>query len=644
VGLFPVCGGGGGRGGGGGGGGGAGSGRDLASLFDLEMDTQKNQYETADAAASPAEQQAKKVDDALAKLDALAKRQEELAQKQGNQAQNFQQRWQQEMLRREAEQLQREMEQMQGQQNAGNREQGTGNEAEQGQSGEQGRQGQSGQQGQSRQQGGRSGQAGGSQTASRGTQDGGADPRVSQALERLRAANDAMSRAGGQQQGGAQSAEEAKRAADRLREATDLLGGAQKQQASGKLDQMGRDADRLAKEENAQAERVQKLAAAGKAMEDKSAAGGQLDQAEMAAAQKERESLANDRQQMSDQLEKLQTQMRAAARELAPTQPGAAASLRDGLNGLDQNDLTNLVQRTADWLRRGINPNSNGTEAEIAGGLKKLDEQVRKAQQAAGSGQNGRPGPDAGTETAALDHVDRLRRQLEGLTGAPSGQNGRQPGQEQNGKQGGQAGQRGQGGQQGQGQQGNEQQARQGQNGQGGRGGQQGRANQPGQAGRLGGGQYGGNGSNGELRGGGGTDVANYNVDTGGQTYGAARNPRAPQIGGNAADTQRVIDQGLGELNQLRQLAKSDPAAEKQIQELAQEMQKLDPSRFKGNPAMVEELHAKVLSDVDKLELQLQRDPNAAQAGQVRTAKSPGVPAGYEDAVAEYYRRLGKGQ
>jgi hypothetical protein len=28
----------------------------------------------------------------------------------------------------------------------------------------------------------------------------------------------------------------------------------------------------------------------------------------------------------------------------------------------------------------------------------------------------------------------------------------------------------------------------------------------------------------------------------------------------------------------------------------------------------------------------------------VRTAKSPNVPAGYEDAVAEYYRRLGKGQ
>ena len=104
------------------------------------------------------------------------------------------------------------------------------------------------------------------------------------------------------------------------------------------------------------------------------------------------------------------------------------------------------------------------------------------------------------------------------------------------------------------------------------------------------------------------------------------------------------MDQGLNELNQLRQLAKGDPAAEKEIQDLAREMQNLDPARFPGNPAMVEELHTKVLNDVDKLELQLRRDPNQAQLGQVRTATPPNVPPGYQDAVAEYYRRLGKGQ
>jgi hypothetical protein len=149
---------------------------------------------------------------------------------------------------------------------------------------------------------------------------------------------------------------------------------------------------------------------------------------------------------------------------------------------------------------------------------------------------------------------------------------------------------------------------------------------------------------NGPLRGGGGGTDANLNIDTGGQRYGSSRNPAAPKIGPNPADTQRFIQQGMSELTQLRQDAKGDPAAQKQINDLAKELQNLDPSRFPGNPAMVEELHARVLNDVDKLELQLRRDPNAPQAGQARTAASPAVPPGYEDAVAEYYRRLGKGQ
>jgi hypothetical protein len=656
---------------GGGGGGGSGAGRDLASLFDLEMDTEKNQYETAQT-ASPAEQQQKKVDDALAKLDALAKRQEELAQQQGNQAQNFQQRWQQEMLRREAEQLQRELEQMQRQQGQQGQQSASGQQGQQDQQAQQGQQGQSGRSGQAgqsmqqsgqqtggqqsgtqqaggQQQNGRSGQPSRQQMARNsapGTRDGGADPRVQQALDRLRAANDAMSRAG------AQNSDAAQRAAQRLREATDLLGSAQKQQASGKLDSLGRETDRLSKEESAEAERVRKLAAQGESARN-GAGGISSDQA--AAMERERQSLAEARQQMSNDLERLQKQLRDTARELAPTQPGAASSLRDALNGMDQNDLTNLVQRTADWLREGVNPNSNGTEGQIASGLKRLGDQVHRAEQGA---PGARPQGDLkGTQTAALDHVDRLRSELERLRAGqagrmgPPGQNGQQngrPGQQgtQSMARGQQGGNGQQPGQRGQGQQNSPGQQQGGANVQGGRGGQQ-------QAGiRAGGGvrngtrqtgPIGGEIASGELRGGGG-GVANYNVDTGGQQYNTTRDPRAPQVGPSPADTERFIQQGIGELGQLRQIAKNDPTAQKQIDDLVKELQKLDPSRFRGNPEMVEALHAKVMNDVDKLELQLRRDPNVLQDGQVRTGKSPGVPAGYQDAVAEYYRRLGKSQ
>jgi hypothetical protein len=52
---------------------------------------------------------------------------------------------------------------------------------------------------------------------------------------------------------------------------------------------------------------------------------------------------------------------------------------------------------------------------------------------------------------------------------------------------------------------------------------------------------------------------------------------------------------------------------------------------------MVEQMHREVLSTVDRLELQLNRNSAATDA---HTSKPGTVPSGYQDAVAEYYRRL----
>jgi hypothetical protein len=65
----------------------------------------------------------------------------------------------------------------------------------------------------------------------------------------------------------------------------------------------------------------------------------------------------------------------------------------------------------------------------------------------------------------------------------------------------------------------------------------------------------------------------------------------------------------------------------------------LDAKRFPGNPAMVEQILREVLSSVDRLELQLQRDGASSEA---RTGKSYTVPSGYQESVAEYYKRLSK--
>ena len=617
------------KGGGGGGGGGGSAGRDLASLFDLELDTEKNQYETAQT-GSPAEEQAKKVDDALSRLDALAKRQEDMAQQQNGKEPTFQQRWQQEMLRREAEQLQREMEQMQGQRDGKQ----AGQQDASNSPGSQGESGRSGQSGSAQGKAGHSGQSGQSGQQQAGTKDGGADPRVQQSLDRLRAANEAMRRAGMQgqngQQGGQQSAEEARRAAEQLLAARNLLGGTQRDQASNKVDSLARQAGELTREETDQAAQIRALADKSKA-----APNGGRTAAQIADLMAERNKLAAERQKLSDGLEQLQRGMRDTARSTAPTQPGVSSKLRDALGGMDESDLLNRTQRTADWLRSGINPESNGTEGQIAQGLKSLSDRMKQAEQAMGSGDSQGKGSQRragqGTETAALDHVEKLRSQLQslGLQRGQSGQNGRgQP----NG-QPGQSGQAGQGGQQGQ----------SGQQGQGGRQNGQGGGSSPGGDQRAG--NAGGNIGGDTLRGGGGTGTPNWNVDTGGQRYGAAgKGTDSPDVGALHGDTQQRIDQGFKELNQLRNLAKNDPAALKEIDDLVRLMQKLDPGQFTGNPAMVEKLHTQVLNDVDKLELQLRRDSADTQPGQVRTSKPSVIPPGYDDAVAEYYRRLGKTQ
>jgi hypothetical protein len=632
--------------GGGGGGGGGGAGRDLASLFDLELDTEKNQYETAQT-ASPAEQHEKNVEDALAKLDALAKRQEELASQQHNPQQSFQERWQQEMLRREAEQLQRQMEQLA--QNGQGQQSGQQQSAQQSPSGQSSGQSgsQSSQSGSQRQQSASS--QGGSQTSpqeSGGQSSGRApDQRIEQALSRLRQAGDAMKRSAGPQQ----SADAARQAADRLREATSLLGGTQQQLASGKVDSLSREAERLTQEERAQAGRIDKLA-------NQPNDSGAMDRDSMMAQLRERDRLAGERQQLSDDLSKLQKGVRDAAREMAPNQPGVSQKLRDALTEMDQSDLDNHVQRTADWLRGGINPNSNGTESEIAKGLQKLSQQLRQAQQGTGQGKPGQSGAGQGDETAALDQVERLRSQLEAMAGSGRG-DGRQQGQNsgqnvqrsRNGSrdQNNQLGQNGS--QQGQ-SKGNGQQS--GNGGQQGRGGQQPDQNEQGGAAQQGGGfgqQAGGDrigqrgGQNGDVRygGGGGADGTVWNnINTGNNRYGqAGQRPVPTDTSGNPADTERSYQQGIREMNRLRQMVQGDPQAAKEVQELARQMQQLDPSRFPGNPAMVEQMHREVLSSIDRIELQLQRDGASPEA---RTGKSYAVPTGYQDSVAEYYRRLSK--
>jgi hypothetical protein len=82
------------------------------------------------------------------------------------------------------------------------------------------------------------------------------------------------------------------------------------------------------------------------------------------------------------------------------------------------------------------------------------------------------------------------------------------------------------------------------------------------------------------------------------------------------------------------------PEARQELLSLIDQMRKLDPSRFPGNPALVEQMRQQLVSGVDALELQLRSQLDESRGGTIRNADPARVPAGYQDSVAEYYRKL----
>ncbi len=326
--------------------------------------------------------------------------------------------------------------------------------------------------------------------------------------------------------------------------------------------------------------------------------------------------------------------MRNAARELAPTQPAASGKLRSALEGMDENDLGTRLQRSSDWLRSGNF--SDQAETALTSDLQKLGQQVGDAARALGSAQH--TSKDAAINRA-MDDLSRLRDQLAGLGGRPEPQPGQQAGS--HGQPASRAASsskpansaatgkpvRRQQGSSGQGQAGPRRPSRGS------------RRRRPG-------------GSRwatawlvrSAIRGGGGgnRDGNVYGDYDTGNTRISGR-AVAPQQGPNPADTQREIDQGLNLLNQVRAAVQDSPEARQQLQSLIDQMRNLDPSRFPGNPALVEQMHQQLVSGVDALELQLRRQLDENQGGTIRNTDPAKVPAGYQDSVAEYYRKLSGG-
>jgi hypothetical protein len=584
------------------GGGGAGSssaGRDLDSLFDLELDIKKNQYETAQN-TSPVDKQQKDIDDVLAKLDTLAKRQDELSKQQNNSQQTFQERWQQEMLRRETEQLQRDMEQL-----ARNRQQKSSAEQNQQSTSASSRSGSQKQQNSSL------------DDSSASSQNSVQDQRIQQALNRLREAGEAMKRNSEPQPG----SDAPRRASDQLEQAKNLLGAHQQQSASGRLDSLSQEADRITQEERAQSGRIGQFA---------SPEGGDSNkrQQSMQRRMQERNRLVEDRQQLSNDLTKLQQKLRESARIMAPIQPEAAEKLRHAITEMEKSDPNNHLQRSADRIRRGINPNVDGSESQITHQLEKLSQQLHEAQRSARRGQpNDILASTSDSRRATLDQLRRMRARLESFPGLKD-QNARpKPEAEARNTTGVRTLPQATIANQSQQPPTSNRESRSSQrkvsaqspsapSGQGtdsGRLPNSSRANTSGAAGDR---------------------------NTGSDTYASGPSGNAPSpTYGDAPTPEQVYRDQMQGLDRLGRMVHGDSDLSKQVSDLKRRIQQLDPERFHGNRELLEQLHREILSSIDRMEIAIMNEGSEAEA---RSGRSSVIPNGYQDAVADYYRRLSK--
>jgi hypothetical protein len=386
-----------------GGGQGGSQARDLQNLADLELDREKNQYETGQQSAS--DSRAKQIDAALQKLAELARRQQELAA-QKDQQQAFRQKWEQEMLRREAEKLQRQMEQL----TRGDSPQ------QQSSSSQQGQQGQSGQQSQSS-------QSNSQQQQQQQQQRTGAtsDPRLQQALDRLARATEDMRQAENQQGGNSdQSNAGQQRASQRLQEAHDILNGMQRQNASQQLDDMAQKAGQLAQHQSDFQNRLRQSFAGG----------NQPGESQQQAAR-----MATEKEQMADQLKRLEQQMGETARSLAGAQNPVSSKLRDALSEAEQNEIEMRMRRAAEWIRQGQGMQTWVRESSVTMGLNRLHDQLQQAQ--AGIEQQGEPGKGAGDKAdieKALAQLEGMRNRMQQLTQGQGNSGKSQPGQGQPGQ------------------------------------------------------------------------------------------------------------------------------------------------------------------------------------------------------------------
>ncbi len=633
--------------------------RDLADLFELQLDKMKNQYETVQRQQQS--QQSQQQDEIARRLEELARRQQkELEQKMRSQQQGgggggASQRQQQQMIE-EAQRLARELEKL-----------------------------------------------------SRDRR----DPKMQEAAQQLQQAAEEMKRAQSQSSQGqssqqsqssqSDSSAQMQRALQRMEQARRMLNSSR--QAGGQQNVQGlrqRAEDALKKQGEIE-KSVDDLAKQGQS--------GDSDK---------KQQLGERKESLAEQISGLEQDIDQTARGMGQDKQQAADKLRDAANAIRRNRIGERIKQNNELINRGYFNQAKERERTIKGNI---EEVLKNLQAAEGSAtqRKGEGLEDAMNRARELaNNLESLRRKMEGQQGnQQNGQQGQQAGQQANqqgqnnqqGNQQAQANQQGQNGRQGNQQRGNQQNGQQGnqqarnqQNGQqGNQQGQQGQpSGQPGnqqsqqnaqqgnQQGNQRGNQQGqqaGRQQNGQQRGGqqqGGQQAAQQQGQQGQQGQGqqggqqqggrqqggqqagqqGGRQPSGQQQGGQPGasseqagmqeiprggggaprtgdrQTGSEISQRLRDMEELRRSLRGNNDLTRMLDEAADNLRRINPNAF-SDPAQMALLKSEVIDPLRQLEFELARRLQAKLGNTGSGALTDGdAPDRYRKTIEDYYRRL----
>jgi hypothetical protein len=415
---------------------------------------------------------------------------------------------------------------------------------------------------------------------------------LNDAMQKLQDAANAMRQAAanGSKDGGAQ----ANQALDRLREAQQRLERNQGSRGDRDLQRAQRQAEELANEQKEVASDVNSL--------DQAQPGPGRDAKAQGLGQR-KEAMDAKVADLQQQLEKLANQMRRDEKDAARKLDEAAGSIRD-------KRIREKIRYTQRALQQGA-----GSQQQYARGMEddigaNLDALQRKIGEAAGS-----VGKQSKQDSLARA-ADKTRDLVRGMESLDQRMRDRA---QQQGK-----------GQQGNGQQSPSQSQSQSQGGQ--NGGQQGQQSQGGQNG--GGGANNGDNAGSPRNGAYGGDARNWG---GGYGYGWRWNPD------DIRQFRNQFREWTNDAEALRRQLQQAGMSPRDLEDVLRDLRQFENDRLYADPQGLEKLQAAAIEKLKKVEFALRRKADSG-SDSLSLSGSDQVPAGFRQAIEEYYRSLAKKQ